>query len=238
MKSKILIVAGVIFFSGCAREAIEPKVVFKTPPTQIPKINKEPKINKGSLFRTSGESLFSDKKNLRIGDIIQVLVSETVSSDSKGERKLTKDNSTNLGGGVVTPATAVAESLSSGVSNFTKKINSATSLGFESNSSNSFSGKVSTKHNEQFTTSISAIIEEVYENGNYYIVGTKELLIDGQKQSVIVSGVIRPYDITPENSIDSSQIASLQLIYKKNGTEVDTIQKPFGTAILDKVWPF
>ena len=53
-----------------------------------------------------------------------------------------------------------------------------------------------------FETTISAIIEETYQNGNYYIKGRKEMLIEGQKQNIVVSGVIRPYDITSNNSIN------------------------------------
>ena len=49
--------------------------------------------------------------------------------------------------------------------------------------------------NSMLYATISAIIEETYQNGNYYIKGSKEMLIEGQKQKIIVSGVIRPYDI-------------------------------------------
>jgi len=233
-KVRLLIIT--LFFTGCARDVLEPKIEFKKPSMQTPKVKITPKTKKGSLFSATGTSLFADKKNLQIGDIIQVSISESVRSDSKGERKLTKDNSMGLGGGVVSPA--LGASIYGGVNNLAKKINSVTSLGFNSTSKNSFSGKVSSKHNEKFTTTLSAVITEVYANGNYYITATKELLIDGQLQSIILSGIIRPYDITAENSVDSSQIASLQLLYKKSGIEDDTIQKPWGSVIMDKVWPF
>ena len=54
---------------------------------------------------------------------------------------------------------------------------------------------------------IVAYFTFTYENinGNYYIKGKKEMLIEGQKQEIIISGVIRPYDISSDNSINSSQ---------------------------------
>ncbi|MFW3382195.1 flagellar basal body L-ring protein FlgH, partial [Aliarcobacter butzleri] len=89
-----------------------------------------------------------------------------------------------------------------------------------------------------FETTISAIIEETYQNGNYYIRGEKEMLIEGQKQKIIISGVIRPYDITSDNSINSSQIANLKLLYNKDGTESDILDTPWGLNFMRKIWPF
>ena len=55
---------------------------------------------------------------------------------------------------------------------------------------------------------------------------------------IAISGVIRPYDITPENTVVSSQIANLKILYKKNGEEVDTLEKSWGTKIIETIWPF
>ena len=92
--------------------------------------------------------------------------------------------------------------------------------------------------NENFDTKISAIIDETYQNGNYFIKGNKEVIIDGQKQEIVITGVIRPYDITSDNSINSSQIANLKMLYKKDGAEADLLQVPWGTKILRAIWPF
>ena len=64
------------------------------------------------------------------------------------------------------------------------------------------------------------------------------MLIEGQKQEVIVSGVIRPYDITSDNSINSSQIANLKLLYDKNGVESDILETPWGLKVVRTLWPF
>ena len=91
---------------------------------------------------------------------------------------------------------------------------------------------------ETFETTISAIIEETYQNGNYYIKGKKEMLIEGQKQNIIISGVIRPYDITSDNSINSSQIANLKLLYEKDGVESEILETPWGLRFMRAIWPF
>ena len=99
-------------------------------------------------------------------------------------------------------------------------------------------GSVKTQVDETFETTISAIIEETYQNGNYYIKGKKEMLIEGQKQEIIISGVIRPYDISSDNSINSSQIANLKLLYDKDGVESEILETPWGTRFLRSIWPF
>ena len=64
------------------------------------------------------------------------------------------------------------------------------------------------------------------------------MLIDGQKQSLTLTGVIRPYDITADNSVTSAQIANMKLLYKKDGEEQDVMHVPWGTRILQLFWPF
>lgn len=51
-------------------------------------------------------------------------------------------------------------------------------------------------------------------NGNYFIEGSRELLINGEKQIIQLSGVIRPYDIGQDNTIDSRYIADAKIFTK------------------------
>jgi len=50
--------------------------------------------------------------------------------------------------------------------------------------------------------------------------------------------VIRPYDITPENTIYSHQLANLKIKYVKDGEENDGNHKSWGTKVLETVRPF
>ena len=184
--------------------------------------------------RVGSASLFADKKDLQVGDIIQILIAETLTNDSTNERDLSKSNSNNLGGGVFTsPGTG-----STGPARVAKKLNNALGIGFSSNTSSTFSGSAETKVDEEFTTTISAIIEQTYQNGNYFIKGSKEMLINGEKQNIKISGVIRPYDITPENTVNSSQLANLKILYAKDGEDNDALKKGWGTRLIEAISPF
>lgn len=220
-----------VFFTACASS--EPQIKFEEPKVQIPKPQPSPKKNKGSLYSMEGTSLFADKKDLQVGDIIQVNIDENLTSNTNNKRELSNDRNSSLGGGVLAGA-----GLGSTASGITDKFNRNLGVDFSTQSSNSDSGEVKTSFAESFSTSISAIIQQTYQNGNYYIKGSKELLIDGQKQVIIVTGVIRPYDISSENSISSNQIANLKLMYDKEGTEADIMETPWGIKLMRAIWPF
>ncbi len=233
MMSRYLVVLLALVFVGCTKPQ---EIKFEKPEVQVPKEQPMPKKRKGSLYSQKGTSLFADKKDLQVGDIIQVVINEALTKDTNNKRELSNDRTNSLGGGTL--AATTGNTLSSGTQNKVNRFNSHLGVGFSTTSSEDFSGEVKTQVDESFATTLSVIIQETYQNGNYYIKGSKEMLIDQQKQEIIISGVIRPYDITPENSIMSSQVANLKIMYKKDGEEQDVMHQPWGYKLMKLLWPF
>jgi flagellar L-ring protein precursor FlgH len=234
MKHNSFIVLSIIFIiTGCSKPTIDMDV---RPTIQVPKQTITTNRKKGTLYSRQGTSLFADKKDLQVGDILQIIVSESVKNDTKGARNLAKTGTSTLGGGMFSPAKGVT--LGSTSQNRLNKFNNSLGIGFSSTSTSSLAGSASSKVDEKFTTTISVIIEQTYQNGNYFVKGSKEMLIDEQKQTIAISGVIRPYDITPENTIYSHQLANLKIKYIKDGEEVDSLHKSWGSKILEYIWPF
>lgn len=229
MKNSFLFLFVLVFLGCTSNQELE----FDKPEIQIPKKLPDAKKNKGSLYSMQGTSLFADKKDLQIGDIIQVIISENTKSKSDNSRELDSLRKNGSGGGAFTSVGA-----SGLVGKAVNELNNNLGVKFGTDSFTKDQGSNKTKLNETFDTTISAIIEETYQNGNYYIKGKKEMLIEGQKQNIIISGVIRPYDITSDNSINSAQIANLKLLYEKDGTESEMLDTPWGTRFLRSIWPF
>ncbi|MEA3289645.1 MAG: flagellar basal body L-ring protein FlgH, partial [Campylobacterota bacterium] len=205
MNLNIISIITVLFvFAGCTTNKQEISI-NKKPKYQVPKkpiiVNKK----KGSLYSRRGASLFADKKDLQVGDIIQVYIEESLNNESSDSRKTAKNNNLSLGGGILSNSKNPA--VSSGVMGVDFGVKSGTN----------FTGNASQSSEEEFTTTISAIIQETYQNGNYFIKGSKQMLINGQKQNIQISGVIRPYDISPENTVYSYQLANLKVLYEKDG---------------------
>ncbi len=234
MKIKYILISIIPFlFTACGQE---PQIQFEKPKLQVPKKEPTVKKKKGSLYSMRGPSLFADKKDLQIGDIIQVQISESLSSNTNSKRELSNDRDMSLGGGMLTPMTG--NQLGGVTKSVANESNSLLGVNFGTESSSSNTGEVKTKLSESFSTNISAIIEETYQNGNYFIKGIKEMLIDGQKQSLVLTGIIRPYDITPDNAVSSSQIANLKILYIKDGEEQDVMKVPWGMKLIKSFWPF
>jgi len=233
MSSKFFLLVVPFLFVGCASQE---KIDFKKPVLQVPKPAPVIKRNKGSLYSLKGPSLFADKKDLQIGDIIQVVIDESLSSNTNNKRELSSDRTNSLGGGLL-GATA-GNTLGGVTKTVADAANPLLGVDFGTTSNTSNNGEAKTTLSESFSTNVSAIIEETYQNGNYFIRGTKEMMIDGQMQALTLTGVIRPYDITSDNSISSSQIANLQLLYRKDGEEKDVLHTPWGLRIIQMFWPF
>ncbi|MEA3498243.1 MAG: flagellar basal body L-ring protein FlgH [Campylobacterota bacterium] len=231
LKSLIVIVV-IINFIGCSsKEKIN---VDTTPKLQIAKKIEPAVQKKGALYSRRGASLFSDKKDLQIGDIVQVLISETVENESSNSRTTGRSSGANIGGGLFSSSGTT----SSGTQSKIDKLNGVLGIGFNAESSSSFKGSAASSVDEEFTTTVSAIIEQTYQNGNYFIKGSKEMLINGQKQTIRISGVIRPYDISPENTVYSSQLANLKILFNQDGDETDSTKKAWGSKVLEVISPF
>ena len=224
-----------IIFAGCSSHQVDAKIDFKPPkyveqlPPKEPKNNIE---NPGSLFGRGDNPIFSDKKAMNVNDIVTVVINENILASSSGQKSLSKSTVDALGGGVMSglPGTTMG-----GIAN---QVNALTNIGFNIDSNNVFNSKGSNQRTEKFETTLSARIIKILENGNYFIDGRREMLIDGQKQILHVSGVIRPDDISQTNQIDSQKIADAKILYETQGDITEAKERSWGTKAIESIWPF
>ncbi len=202
---------------------------------------------KGALYSRQGPSLFADKKDLQIGDIVRIKVVDSVKSSYANTRSTSKTGSNALDGGNLQSPPPPPPKFDEEGNEIPQEIveppvitqiKQLLGYSFSSENSQSFSGNANSKLDEKFEASISAVIEQIYKNGNYFIKGAKMLLIKDQQQKILITGVIRPYDISSDNTIESDQIADLKIIYVKEGDDAQQTKTPWGTEILNKGWPF
>ncbi len=233
--SIIMINSMIFLFLGCSVHPVDPVIDMKPPKyvEQIPpRINNKILNNEGSLFGKGDNPLFSDRTAMHINDIVTVVINENIAQSSTGKKKLQKNNNNQLGGGLMTPNSG---GIASSIAN---TINSAANIGFKSNSSNIFSSSGVNTRNEKFTTTITARVIKILGNGNYFIAGSRELLVNGNKQIIKLSGVIRPYDIDQKNTIDSKYIADAKILYQTEGDIDASTTKPWGAKFIEAVSPF
>ena len=79
---------------------------------------------------------------------------------------------------------------------------------------------------------------QVRPNGNLFIKGTREIKVNSETQYIILSGLIRPEDISPGNTILSSYIGNAKIEYSGDGSISDKQKPGWLTRIVDFIWPF
>jgi flagellar L-ring protein precursor FlgH len=171
---------------------------------------------------------------MHVHDIVTVVISEAATSSSSNSKKLAETDVSALGGGTF----AAGNGAGSTASSIVNDLNRATNIGFTANSSSSFDGSGVAAHNNTFTTTVSARVIKILSNGNYFISGRREILIDGEKQIIQLSGVIRPFDINQNNQISSAQMADSKIMYKTEGDLKRSTEQGWGTKLVQAVWPF
>lgn len=225
-----------LFFSGCTANLTDPEIDFE-PPKYVeqmpPKENDQDFVSTGSIFGQGDNPLFSDHKAMHENDIVKVVISETASSSSTAAKALSEDDSSTLTAGLMVPGTNTAGPMGT-VAGY---VNGVTDMGFSSSNTSAYKGAGSATKDAAFTTTVTARIVKVLHNGNYFITGKREILIDRQKQIIQISGVIRPYDIDQYNSINSNQMSDAKILYKTEGDVDRATQQGWGTKILQAVWP-
>lgn len=180
-----------------------------------------------SLFDARGVKLFDDHRARMVGDILTIIVIESTSATSKGNSKYGKK--VDMSGGV-----KIEGFLDYLVPNFFEPIEPLKNL--DISPEEKFDGSGETSSDNTFATQMTATIIEVLPNGNFMIEGTRSVKINEENQEMVLSGIVRPMDITPSNMIYSTQIADAQIYYKGKGP-IGERQKP---GLLTKIfnWVF
>jgi len=187
---------------------------------------------RGSLWSDASAGLFEDRKARRVNDLLTVIVMERVSGSKKAETSASRDSEFKAG---ITDFFGAPLNLNT--RNFYGRGNTfSPTLGADGKTS--FKGSGETTREGNLIGTITAKVVEVQPNGNLVIESRKEITLNKEKQIFILRGIVRPDDIRPDNTIQSTRVADARLYYVGDGV-VSEKQAPgwFG-RLMDYVWPF
>lgn len=183
-----------------------------------------------SLWLTGSRTFFRDQRASRVGDILTVVISLDEKAELSNETKRSRSNSDAMG----------ATNLLGLETGFNKllpgSVDPATLLNTSSSLSND--GKGSVNRSEKIDLRIAATITQVLPNGNLVVAGKQQMVVNFDLRELQVSGVIRPEDISSDNTVTYDQIAEARISYGGYGNIQDVQQPRYGSQVLDVVMPF
>jgi len=218
MRSHLLVVLlpGALLMSGCR----QPAAVRAPKPVRIEV--PEPKITEGSLWQpdTGATGLVADQIARKKGDLVTILVVEDV--DASRDRKLSTSKSQSTDGSI--------SKLFFNDYKFSGELPE-----WKAESKRAYDGGGSIADETEVRATISAQVTETLPNGYLVLLGQKEVIVAGETQVVTLTGIARPTDVLPNNTILSSKLAEARINIYGSGPLNDAQRRTLIGRLLDWV---
>ena len=211
-----------LLVSGCATG---PDKLVDFEPIVRPVAPKPATYTNGSLFQQRSVSLFEDPKPHRIGDIITVLLQESTSASKNSGTSSTKEDDISMAAPTIFGAPV------------TYKGNDVFSMNIAPE--REFSGESDSSQSNSLSGEITVTVVDILPNDNLVVQGEKWFVLNQGKEYIRIAGVIRPQDVSPDNTLSSSKLADAQIAYSGEGFLADVNNQGWlGQFMNSKWWPF
>jgi flagellar L-ring protein precursor FlgH len=197
--------------------------------SQTEESNAESPLHRTNLTAPRAVNLYADQRIAKVGDIVTVNISindKATFGNSTGRSTAAKTNFAfdwlfNPGGNGSSTTTP-------------------TPLTFNSdfNSTSSSQGVGNIDRSEQIQLSVPAVVTQVLPNGNLLISGSQEVRVNFELRQLSIAGVVRPADISRNNTIAYDRVAEARISYGGRGRLSEVQQPAWGQQVYDIAKPF
>jgi flagellar L-ring protein precursor FlgH len=173
-----------------------------------------------SLWDGSRSDLFSDQRAAKVGDVVTVNIAINDKATFGNTSGRSTDNTVNLG------------------LDYNLGTNTPTTYSTDLTSKSGSQGQGTIDRSEKIQLSIAAVVSQVLPNGNLVVSGSQEVRVNYELRLLKIAGIIRPSDISKDNSISYDKIAEARISYGGRGRISEVQQPSWGQQIYDAVKPF
>lgn len=216
---------------GCATNEPrpgDPRYAPVFPVTQQPAPQTE-----GSIYAAGGgASLWEDQRARRVGDILTILLDERTISKKSSSTETSKSDENTMG---------VTSLLGTTPTTNVPFIGSNSDLTLNSQTSNEreFEGEATADQSNQLSGSITVTVVNVLPSGVLMVRGEKWMTLTRGSEFIRIEGMVRPSDIGPDNTVQSTRIADARITYSETGELADTNRKGWMSRFFNSpIWPF
>ncbi len=152
----------------------------------------------GSLWSPQGQlvRLGTDVKAYRLHDVVMIVVSESLTASTAGQVKDARASNANSG------LTALFGAL--------KASNSMQNL-VGANAASGLTAQGQSTTDSSLQTTFGAEVVDVLPNGMLVVQATRQLTFSQQTQLITLRGLVRPWDVSAQNQVQSSAMTDLEL---------------------------
>ena len=183
-----------------------------------------------SLWESGSRSFFKDQRATRVGDILTVIINIADEAELSNTTTRGRTTSEDLSATTLFGLEEKLLKVLPGNPNLNDLFN------IDGNSTSNGNGTITRE--EEITTKMAAVVTQVLPNGNMVIRGTQQVRVNYEKRDMVIEGIIRPEDISSDNTINSEQIAEARVIYGGEGLISDVQQPRVGNQVIDILSPF
>lgn len=180
----------------------------------------------GAIYQTGREpTLFEDLKPRQVGDLLTVVLVEATDAQKSATTSTAKDSSIDIDNPTILgrPLTHHGTAL----------------LNTSLSASRDFQGNGASSQSNKLSGSVTVSVTERLANGNLVVHGEKQLTLNQGEEYVRLSGIVRPADIAPDNSVLSSRIADARITYSGSGALADSNSQGWLSRFFNSPWwPF
>ena len=216
----LIVLAGLVALTGCVNQPKrDPSFAASRPTTTVP----QPPSN-GAIYQAGREmAWFEDLKARRVGDLLTVVLEETTTASKSAKTTVDKEN----GSTIANPTL------------FGNAIGGALGISSSLSSTHEFEGEGKSDQKNSLDGTISVTVTEVLGNGNLVVRGEKVVTINTGDEHIRVYGIVRPVDVSPDNTISSTKVADAEIIYSGRGAVADSNVVPWlARFFVSAIMPF
>lgn len=183
-----------------------------------------------SLWSGNRTSLLGDRRAGQRGDILTVVIEIDEKAEISNSTGRSRSGSDKVGiPSLLGIPQRINEALPEGAS-----LDEA----YATNTSSKYQGNGSVQRKEKLTLRVAATVTEVLPNGVLRLEGTQEVRVNFEVRELIVTGFVRPEDVSRQNEITYDKIAGARISYGGRGQITDVQQPRYGQQVADIILPF
>lgn len=173
----------------------------------------------GSIYQAGQAVDLYQRRAYRLGDVLTINLNESTSASKSSGTTYNRDSGAQVG-----ELSVLGQSVD-------------TRTGLDSNVE--FEGASNADQSNQLQGNISVTVADVKPNGLLEVRGEKWLQLNHGAEFIRISGLVRPQDILPDNSIDSTRVADVRIAYSGTGTLASADEPGWlSRFFVSTLWPF